>query len=202
LNQQVFVFHGTEDDAVDVGASRRMMEAFEKVGLAGTRARYFELPGVTHFAWDFAYRDGTYFDRVRDVRRDPFPDRVVYSTFSPRYRKAYWLRIDRLDRGFTLARVEATRKDGVFDVKPSNVTALSLLLAPAIAPAGRPLEVRVDGRTVFRGVPKGEVLSLASVKGAWKATAPWTGPALGPPDHPQAGFRTGGLAQYGRHAYV
>ena len=36
-NLQVFVFHGDEDDAVTVTASRKMMEAFEKAGLAGER---------------------------------------------------------------------------------------------------------------------------------------------------------------------
>ena len=96
-NQQVFVFHGDEDDAVNVTASRKMMEAFEKAGLAGRSAHYFELPGVTHFAWDFAYRDAALFRRVEAIRRNPFPERVVYSTFSPRYNKAYWLR-DRPDR--------------------------------------------------------------------------------------------------------
>ena len=113
-NQRVFVFHGSEDDAVNVVASRRMMEAFDKAGLAGSAARYFELPGVTHFAWDFAYRDAQLFPRVAGVRRNPFPERVVYTTFSPRYNKSYWLRIDRIDRGLTLARVEGTQKAGVF----------------------------------------------------------------------------------------
>ena len=201
-NQRVFVFHGDEDEAVNVVASRKMMEAFGKAGLAGTVARYFELPGVTHFAWDFAYRDAKLFPRVADVRRNPYPERVVYTTFSPRYNKSYWLRIDRIERGLTLARLEGTQKAGVFDVKPANVTAFSLRLAPAIAPAGRPVEVRVDGRTAFRGVPKGDVLSLARVKGAWKATAPWTGPAQGPPDHAEAGFRSATLVQYGPHVYV
>ena len=42
----------------------QMMEAFEKAGLAGRSAHYFELPGVTHFAWDFAYRDAGLFRRV------------------------------------------------------------------------------------------------------------------------------------------
>ena len=36
-NQQVFVFHGDEDDAVAVSASRKMMEAFGKAGLAGKK---------------------------------------------------------------------------------------------------------------------------------------------------------------------
>ena len=61
---------------------------------------YFEQPGVHHFAWDFAYRDASLFARLAPVKRNPSPDRVVYSTFSPRYNKAYWLRIDRIDRGF------------------------------------------------------------------------------------------------------
>jgi predicted esterase len=200
-NLQVFVFHGDEDDAVNVVASRRMMEAFQKAGL-GERARYFELPGVTHFSWDFAYRGAALFPRVADIRRDLFPERVVYSTFSPRYRKAYWLRIDRIDRGFALARIEGTQKAGAFDVKPENLTAFSILLAPAIAPAGKPVEVKVNGKSVFRGVPKSEVLSFSGEKGSWKRTDPWRGPAQGPPDHAEAGARGGSLAQYGPHVYV
>ncbi len=201
-NLQVFVFHGDEDDAVSVTASRKMMESFEKAGLAGKSVRYFELPGVTHFAWDFAYRDAGLFRRVAGIRRNPFPERVVYSTFSPRYGKAYWMRIDRIDRGLVLARIEGTQTAGVFDVKTDNVSAFSLLLAPQIAPAGKPVEVKVNGMSAFRGVPKGDVLSFAGGKGSWKRTDPWRGPAQGPPDHAEAGFRSGSLAQYGPHAYV
>jgi len=199
-NLQVFVFHGDEDDAVNVVASRRMMDAFGEAGLEN--ARYFELPGVTHFSWDFAYRDAALFPRIAEIRRNPYPERVVYSTFSPRYNRAYWLRIDRIDRGFTLARIEGARKPGAFDVKTGNVTAFSILLAPAIAPAGKPVEVTVNGKPAFRGVPKGEVLSFAADKGSWKRTDPWRGPAQGPPDHAEAGARGGSLAQYGPHVYV
>ena len=201
-NQQVFVFHGDADDAVEVQASRRMMEAFAAAGLAGKTAHYSELPGVTHFSWDFAYRDGSLFRRVEGIRRNPFPEHVVYSTFSPRYNKSYWLRVDRIDRGLTLARVEGTRKAGVFDLAATNVSALSILLAPEIAPPGKPIEVRVAGQRVYRGVPKGAVLSLARAGTSWKTTSPWTGPAQGPPDHAEAGYRSGGLAAYGPHVYV
>jgi hypothetical protein len=201
-NLQVFVFHGDEDDAVNVAASRRMMEAFEEAGLAGQSAHYFELPGVTHFSWDFAYRDASLFRRVAEIRRNPFPERVVYSTFSPRYGKAYWLRIDRIDRGLDLARIEGTQKAGLFDVKTGNLAAFSLLLSPDIAPAGKRIEVKVNGKSVFRGEPKGEVLSFAGGKGSWKRTDPWKGPAQGPPDHAEAGSRSLSLAQYGPHVYV
>ncbi len=199
---QVFVFHGDEDDAVNVAASRKMMEAFEKAGLAGRSAHYFELPGVTHFAWDFAYRDASLFRRVEAVRRNPFPERVVYSTFSPRYTRAYWLRIDRIDRGLVLARIEGTQKAGAIEVKTDNLSAFSLLLAPEVAPPGKPIEVKVNGKVAYRGTPKGPVLSFAGGKGSWKTTSPWKGPAQGPPDHAEASFRNGSLAQYGPHVYV
>jgi dienelactone hydrolase len=201
-NLQVFVFHGDEDDAVNVAASRRMMEAFEKAGLAGRSAQYFELPGVTHFAWDFAYRDASLFRRVEAVRRNPFPERVVYSTFSPRYSRAYWLRVDRIDKGLLLARIEGTQRAGAFDVKTDNLSAFSLLLAPEVAPPGKPIEVKVNGKVAYRGAPKGPVLSFAGGKGSWKTTSPWKGPAQGPPDHAEASFRNGSLAQYGPHVYV
>jgi poly(3-hydroxybutyrate) depolymerase len=201
-NLQVFVFHGDEDEAVNVTASRKMVEAFAKAGLAGKSVHYFELPGVTHFAWDFAYRDASIFRRVEEIRRDPFPERVVYSTFSPRYSKAYWLRLDRIDRGLTLARIEGTQKAGAFEVKADNLAAFSILLAPAIAPAGKAIEVKVNGKSVFRGVPKGEVLSFAGGKGSWKKTDAWKGPAQGPPDHAEATFGNATLADYGPHVYV
>jgi predicted esterase len=200
-NLPVFVFHGDEDDAVPVAASRRMVEAFAKAGLAGN-VRHFELPGVTHFSWDFAYRDGALFRRLSGIRRNPAPERVVYSTFSPRYNRAYWLRVDRIDRGLALARVEGTQKAGAFDVRTDNVAAFSLLLSPALAPAGKAVEVKVNGKPAFRGVPQGDVLSFAGGKGAWKRTDPWRGPAQGPPDHVEASTRARALAQYGPHVYV
>jgi pimeloyl-ACP methyl ester carboxylesterase len=204
LNQQVFIFHGDEDPAVGVEHSRRMVEIYRKLGWLDDSVFYFELPGVHHFAWDFSYRDASLFSRIEDIRRDAHPERVVYSTFSPRYRQAYWTRIDRIDRGLRMVRIEATRDDeGLFQITTENLSAFSLLLSPEIAPVGKRIEVRVDGRRVYRGKPKNEVLSFARRgRSRWKATKPWRGPAQGPPDHAEAGLRAGGLVQYGPHVYV
>jgi hypothetical protein len=128
----------------------------------------------------------------------------VYSTFSPRYHQAYWTRIDRIDRGFEMARMEATRSDeGLFEVTTGNLSAFSLLLSPEIAPEGKRIEVRVDDRRVYHGTPEGDVLSFTR-KGEkdWTPTQPWQGSAQGPPDHAQASLRSGTLAQYGPHVYV
>jgi hypothetical protein len=87
-------------------------------------------------------------------------------------------------------------------VKADNVAAFSILLAPEMAPTGKPVEVKVNGKPVFRGVPKGEVLSFAGAKGSWRRTDPWRGPAQGPPDHAEAAFPPRSLAEYGPHVCV
>jgi predicted peptidase len=49
----VWIWHGTEDQSVPVVESRRMSAALEA---AGGAARFTELPGVGHNAWDPAYQ--------------------------------------------------------------------------------------------------------------------------------------------------
>jgi pimeloyl-ACP methyl ester carboxylesterase len=201
-NLQVFIFHGDEDPAVSVEHSRRMVARYRDLGLFDKSVHYFELPGVHHFAWDFAYRGASIFARLAPYRRNPFPDHVAYSTFSPRFNKAYWLRIDRIDRGFKLARIEGTRRTRLFEIKTENLSAFSLLLDPALVPKGMPLELKVNGEAVWRGVPPPGTLSLSRGRSGRWIQKPWVGPAVGPPDHAEATFRSGTLAQSSAHVYV
>jgi pimeloyl-ACP methyl ester carboxylesterase len=201
-NQQVFIFHGDEDPAVAIEQSRKMVELYKGLGWLDKNVHYFELPGVNHFAWDFSYRNASLFDRIRDVRRNRNPERVVYKTHSPRYTKAYWLRIDRIDHGLKLARIEGQRGAGSFEIATDNLSAFSILLDPETAPAGKPLAVHVNGKAVYQGTPGGKVLSFAAGKNGVFAPKPWSGPAVGPPDHAEAGLRTASLAQSDAHLYV
>ncbi|HEY6551841.1 MAG TPA: prolyl oligopeptidase family serine peptidase [Vicinamibacteria bacterium] len=201
-NQQVLIFHGDEDGAVPVEQSRKMVEIYKSLGWLDKNVRYFELPGVHHFAWDFSYRDASLFDRIRDLRRQRFPEHVVYKTHTVRYNKAYWLRIDRMDRGMKLARIEGRRNASAFDVTTDNLSAFSILLDPEIAPLGKPVEVIVNGKPAYKGPATGKALSFAADKKGAFAQKPWPGPPVGPPDHQEAGFRGGSLAQYGAHLYV
>jgi pimeloyl-ACP methyl ester carboxylesterase len=199
---QVFMYHGDEDPAVDVEQSRQIAARFRELKLLGTSAQLFELPGVNHFAWDFAYRNASIFERLADIRRDPSPPRVVYSTFSPRYNQAYWLRIDRIERGFRLARIEGVRGAGAIDVSVENVSAFTILLEEARVEQGRPFEVKVNGQTAWHGDLRGAKLSLSRDREERWREKPWVGPALGPPDHPEAAFVGGSLAQRDAHFYV
>ena len=197
-NLQVFMFHGDQDPTVPVEQSRNMAKGFEGFGWLGKTARYFELPGVNHFSWDLAYRDASLFARVRDVRRTPVPTRVVYTTHSPRFNKAYWLRIDRIDKGLELARIEAERADGRISVKTRNLSAFSVLLDTGVAPPGKAIEVLADGKSAFRGKARGAALSFARSGNGTFVERAWSGPAVGPPDHGEAGP----LVEARGHVYV
>lgn len=48
----VWVFHGSEDERIPVGESRRIVAALQN---AGGRVKYTEYPGVPHNSWDLAY---------------------------------------------------------------------------------------------------------------------------------------------------
>jgi pimeloyl-ACP methyl ester carboxylesterase len=201
-NQQVFIFHGDEDGAVPVEQSRKMAEIYGGLGWLDKSVQYFELPGVHHFAWDFSYRDASLFDRIRDIRRTRFPEHVVYKTHSVRYNQAYWLRIDRIDHGMKLARIEGRRSAFAFDVTTDNLSAFSILLDPEMAPPGKPVEVQVNGKPAYKGPAAGKALSFVADKKGVFFQKPWPGPPVGPPDHPEAGLRGGSLVQYASHLYV
>jgi pimeloyl-ACP methyl ester carboxylesterase len=201
-NQHVFIFHGDADPVVVPEHSRRMASRYRDLGWLDKTVFYYEQPGVHHFAWDFAYRDGSLFERLAKVKRNPSPDRVIYSTYSPRYNQAYWVRIDRIDKGLRIARIEATRRESGFVVKSANLSAFTLLLDAARIPAGAKLEVTIDGKSAWRGAARGKTLSLSrDASGRW-TERPWTGPSVGPPDHAEATFLGGTLAQRDPHVYV
>jgi len=200
-NLQVFIFHGDEDPAVNIEHSRRLVARYRALGWLDKSVHFFELPGVNHFAWDFAYRDASLFARLAPIRRNPVPDHVVYSTFSPRFNKAYWLRIDRIDHGLKLARIEGRRRVRLFEITVDNVSAFTMLIGPALVPAGMPIEVKVNGEAVWRGVPPPALSLLKGRAGRWIQRT-WSGPAVGPTDHPEVTFRSVSLAQSAAHVYV
>ena len=124
---------------------------------------------MNHFAWEVAYRDAAIFKLLAGIKRDPFPNHVIYRTYSLRYNQAYWLRIDGIEHGLAMAEIEGDRTDGQFTVRVGNVSAFSLLLDPKRVPAdradhGRRRRARYHGpprpRSASRGPPR-PVLSFA-----------------------------------------
>jgi hypothetical protein len=201
-NLQVFIYHGDMDDAVPVEASRRMVEKFKSFGWLDENVHYFELPGVQHPAWDLSYRDANIFKILAPIRRNPFPPRVVYSTSSTRYHQAYWLRIDRIDKGLHLARIEGNFNGKVFSIKVENISAFSILLDPQMVPSGEQIRVEVGGSVVYSGIPSDKILGFSQSAKDSFVHKNWDGGPVGPPDHIEAGFRNRTIVQAARHIYV
>ncbi len=199
-NMSIIMYHGDMDNAVPVEHSRKMTEAFEKLGWVGKTVQYHELPGVTHFAWDFSYRHGNIFKLLAPIRRNPNPRHVVFSTFSARFNKSYWLQIDRIEKGLELARIEGNLDGSVFDLKLNNISAFSLLLSPGLIPPAHRIEIRLEGKSIYQGIPAEKSLSFYKAQdGAFSLGKASTTP---PPDHMEASFRGRALAQTARHIYV
>ena len=206
-NQRVFIYHGDADTVVPVSDSRLLVKRFEALGWLGKTVRYVELPGVAHNAWDTAYRDGNVFRLLAGVRRDPFPARVVFKTPSLRYPSAYWLRVDRIDRGGALAEVVGQRDGQTFTVRTDNVSAFSLLLDPKFVPAASSVTVQVasagtastSAAPIYKG-PSQPGLSFARDKTGWRQVAQ---PATGaPPEHAPIGLMSRSLPRQRPHIYV
>lgn len=212
LNQRVFVYHGDADTVVPVDDSRRLVKRFQALGWLGKTVRYVELPGVAHNAWDTAYRDGNVFTLLAGISRDPFPARVVFKTSSLRYQQAYWLRVDRIERGGALAQLTGERGDKqTFTVRAENVAGFSLLLEPRFVSPASAVTVHVAtggssaaagaaaGAPIYQG-PAQPVLSFAADKTGWRAVKQ---PAVGaPPDHAVVGLMSRSLPRQRPHLYV
>jgi poly(3-hydroxybutyrate) depolymerase len=201
-NMSIFMYHGDMDNAVAVEQSRKMTEAYDKVGWMDKNVHYYELPGVTHFAWDFSYRHGNIFKLLAPVQRNPFPRRVIYTTFSPRYNQSYWLRIDRMERGLELARIEGEWEGSLFKIKTGNISAFSLLFKPGMLSKAGNIKVQWEGETIYEGAAPAESLSFSKTESGHFSLQKSPSKTGGIPDHAEGSFRARSLAQYSRHLYI
>ncbi len=199
-NLAVTFFHGDLDPTVKVEQSRAMAERYRQLGWLGKNVHYNELRGVNHFAWVPAYHDATIFKLVGGVKRDPFPRHVIYKTYSLRYNQAYWLRIDGLEHGLTMATIEGDHDAAKFTVRADNVSAFSLLLDAKHVPADRAITVIAGGATIYQGAPRA-VLSFARAGASWRAVAE-PQPSAPLPDHGSSGLFSRALARERPHIYV
>ena len=156
LNLPVHLFQGDADQLVRPEWTREWVRRFRE---AGVSVEYAEYPGVGHDSWVNAYADGQIFEWFGQFRRNRYPDRVQFATWQYKYSRAYWVRIDRLTPG-TLASIDA-RFVGPnrLEVTTKDLDAFTFELEghPQYS-AGRPVEVRIDGRAVR--VRPGEPLSF------------------------------------------
>jgi pimeloyl-ACP methyl ester carboxylesterase len=65
-------------------------------------------------------------DRIAERGREPAPNRVRFTTYTLRYDRSFWVRVDGLERHWERADVDATAGSDAVEIHTKNVTALTL----------------------------------------------------------------------------
>jgi hypothetical protein len=95
-------------------------------------------------------------DSIVKHGRDPVPTHVLFTTWTLRYPKMLWVRLDGLEKHWSRADVDASLVDGV-TIKTRNVAALTLHFEPGSCPleALEKPEVKIDeDEEEIKGVPQ------------------------------------------------
>lgn len=163
INLPVHIHQGGADPVVRPEGVRAWVNRLDSLGVD---VEYTEYPGVAHDAWDPAYADGKVFDWFAQHVRNPFPERVRYSSIAYDYTRAYWVTLDALTPG-ALATIDAS-----FDGPNHVVISTTDLDGFTLSLNGHPMfnsgdEVRldVDGASLSA---RGETISLRKSNGMWE----------------------------------
>ena len=167
LNLPISLHQGDADMAVRPEGTRKIEKTLRE---SGTMVEYHEYPGVGHNSWDNAYQNGNIFRWFDGITRNPFPQRVRYTTKWYQYNKAYWVTIDELTPG-TAASVDAQMKgSNNVEITTTAIGAFTLSLnGHNQFAADKPLSIKVNGQTLV-STPKFNH-SFRLINGKWEATA-------------------------------
>jgi pimeloyl-ACP methyl ester carboxylesterase len=200
---KVVFFHGDQDPTTSVEGSRAMAARFRALGYLGKNVTYHELAGIGHAAWEPAYADGRVFRELAGVQREPFPRRVRFRTYSPRYGENAWVRVDALARGGT-AVVDGTQDGkGAFVLTTENVRGLTLRWEDRFLKPGTRISVTLDGVSIFTGAASSPLSFAREGKGGPSSWTRVDTPVSHPvPDHPASGLFAKSLPRGEAHIYV
>ena len=149
-------FHGLGDTTVSPGFLRVAEAAYQSLGLPyhdGFRERPFVWsPWSDHWV---GYRMMGSFDEIEKIlepyRRNAAPKEVTLVTSELRHNKAYWVRIDALERYDEPASLKARISGTTIDITSGNVRAFSLLLTSTDIDLSHAIKVVQNGQSIFEG---------------------------------------------------
>jgi hypothetical protein len=175
FNCPTVAYSGEKDrqkQAADMMARALADEGIEMVHVIGAGAAH-------HYTPDAKAEINRRIDSIVDAGRDPVPPRVVFTTFTLRYNRSSWVRVDGLGKHWERARVEADLigDDGEGPkIATSNVTGLTLEIPPGLCPldARKPPRVRIDGQDVEAPKPLSDrswTARFRKLDGRWRAVS-------------------------------
>ncbi|MCX7598607.1 MAG: prolyl oligopeptidase family serine peptidase [Armatimonadetes bacterium] len=140
-----FVQHGERDRLIPVEQSRNIVAAARELGIP---MDYYEHPGQDHYIyWRTECYERAWTWQLQHVL-DPSPREIDFKTYTLEYDRAFWLRVDALEKwgqpGVVQVRADADRR--TVKVETQNVAAFSL--DARVGPMADGAEILVNGRAL------------------------------------------------------
>ncbi|MFC1806369.1 hypothetical protein ACFL09_05245, partial [Planctomycetota bacterium] len=116
-------------------------------------------------------------DWAKTKRRNLWPKRVRFATWNLSWHRAYWLAIERMERPWLAARIDAQAREGNrIEVRAWNVAAYRLTLGDKLVDPRKPLTVVTNGKQSYAGPFKTEIkVELAEAPGPFVKNAQMPG---------------------------
>src|SRR5262249_24804631 len=148
-NLPTVAYSGAQDgqkQAADIMAKAMLAEGLTLAHVIGANAKHFYTP-------EAKVEINRRIDSIADFGRDPFPRKLMFTTYTLRYNQVRWLAIDSLGKHWEQARVEAERTSNGASVKTKNVTGLTLSIPPGYSDfdPNLPTTVTIDGQSLTGG---------------------------------------------------
>jgi pimeloyl-ACP methyl ester carboxylesterase len=136
-------YHGELDGEFATQAAR--LKELAKAN--GVTAKFVEFPDEGHQIWEPSFTHATWKKLALSARRPKAPKKVALRTYTMKYPRAYWVKIDGISRYDRGVEVDATvEKDGSLSIMTKNATGLVLGPGiPGIVP-GRKFAAKVNGK--------------------------------------------------------
>ncbi|MCK4549201.1 MAG: prolyl oligopeptidase family serine peptidase, partial [Candidatus Krumholzibacteria bacterium] len=159
LHLPVYNIHGAKDDDVSVEHSRRLMTSLNNLNY---QAVYNEDPDKPHW-WGMDFPEAIKF--LRQQKRDPYPEEVIFKTNRLKYNCSYWVMLDAIDDIPGMAKIHAKIEEkNHIRVRVENVLQYSLSLNEHLIDVKQPLVIETNGRKSFEGMlPPSGIVTLKAM---------------------------------------
>lgn len=157
LHVPAYVVHGAKDDNVAVEHSRKMAARLKELDYKFTYEENAEGghwwgPRGKNYGTEIVDNPKIWKFLRQTERRAEAPKKVIFKTDSLRYRKAYWVTIDELEKANQMSLVQAEIiAPNQISIKLENVKQFALHLDEKLVETNRPVSVKINGRTAFQG---------------------------------------------------
>lgn len=170
LHIPVLLYHGEDDTLADPA---QMKVAAQKLKDIGYSVELRTTQGFGHWIADYALSNLPPTEWLKGKTRPLKPSKIVFKTYSIRYNRAYWLRIEDFEKWGTPAEVALELKDRTISIVSSNVAALSLSPPKELQQGGK---VKVVWNKTVQELDPAAEINLGKIRTGLRKTPSLCGP--------------------------